>query len=144
MKQSSISNAQKSMSSRILCCASEKVCSTSRIQRSLEEQSCRSPSREKATEIMMLSTESRLNSSGTFSPGFTTLQLCDKISDLLSYLGQTPENFSQEEFYLCQCSMTSLVTGTTTKMNVLKNDNYVKTFAGRFGIGQWSFIGPGS
>ena len=25
-----------------------------------------------------------------------------------------------------------------------KNANYVKTFAGRVGIGQWSFIGPGS
>ena len=27
-------------------------------------------------------------------PGFTTLHLCDKISDLLSYLGQTPETFT--------------------------------------------------
>ena len=27
-------------------------------------------------------------------PGFTTLQLCDKISDLVSYLGQTPETFT--------------------------------------------------
>ena len=27
-------------------------------------------------------------------PGFTTLQHCDKISDLLSYLGQTPETFT--------------------------------------------------
>ena len=46
-------------------------------------------------------------------PGFTTLQLCDKISDLLSSMGQTPETFTG-----CQCSMTSLVTDTTTKMNV--------------------------
>ena len=27
-------------------------------------------------------------------PGFTALQLCDKISDLLSSLGQTPESFT--------------------------------------------------
>ena len=27
-------------------------------------------------------------------PRFTTLQLCDKISDLLSYMGQTPETFT--------------------------------------------------
>ena len=27
-------------------------------------------------------------------PGFTTLQLCDKISDLLSSMGQTPETFT--------------------------------------------------
>ena len=33
-------------------------------------------------------------------PGFTTLQLCGKVNDLLSDLGE-------EEFYLCQCSMTS-------------------------------------
>ena len=38
-------------------------------------------------------------------PGFTTLQLCDKISDLLSCMGQTPD-------------MTFSVTDTTTKMNV--------------------------
>ena len=31
-------------------------------------------------------------------PGFTTLQLCDKISDLLSSMGQT-QNLSQEEFF---------------------------------------------
>ena len=30
------------------------------------------------------------------------------------------------------------------KDECLKNANYVKTFAGRFRIGQWSFIGPGS
>ena len=40
--------------------------------------------------------------------------------------------------------MTSLVTEKTTKMDVLKNAEFVTTFAKRFGIGQWSFIGPGS
>ena len=30
------------------------------------------------------------------------------------------------------------------KDECLKNADYVKTFARRFGIGQWSFIGPGS
>ena len=30
------------------------------------------------------------------------------------------------------------------KYECFKNADYVKTFAGRFGIGQWSFIGPGS
>ena len=45
-------------------------------------------------------------------PGFTSLQLCDKISNLLSSLGQTPET-STGRILLCQCSMTSLVTDTT-------------------------------
>ena len=30
------------------------------------------------------------------------------------------------------------------KDECLRNADIVKTFAGRFGIGQWSFIGPGS
>ena len=30
------------------------------------------------------------------------------------------------------------------KDECLKNAEFVKTFAKRFGIGQWSFIGPGS
>ena len=42
--------------------------------------------------------------------GFTTLQLYDKIGDLLSDLGQTPETFTRRILFLCQCSMTSLVT----------------------------------
>ena len=49
-------------------------------------------------------------------PGFTTLQLCGKVSDLLSDLGQTPETFTGR-ILLCQCLMTSLVTEKATKMN---------------------------
>ena len=33
-------------------------------------------------------------------PGFTTLQLCDKINDLLSDLGQTPETFTGRILFL--------------------------------------------
>ena len=46
---------------------------------------------EKATEtINGASTEFEWN----IFTGFTTLQLCDKISDLLSSIGQTPETFT--------------------------------------------------
>ena len=54
-------------------------------------------------------------------PGFTTLQLCVKISNLL-----------------ISCE------GKGNKEQCLKDADFVKTFARRFGIGQWSFIGPGS
>ena len=40
--------------------------------------------------------------------------------------------------------MTSLCDRKGNKDECLKNANFVKTFAGRFGIGQFSFIGPGS
>ena len=63
------------------------------MQRSLEEQGCGSTSREEATEILRMSTEST-EFEWNILPGFTSLQLCDKISDLLSSMGQTPESFT--------------------------------------------------
>ena len=76
-------------------------------------------------------------------PGFTTLQLCDKINDLLSNLGQTPENFTGRILLM------SLFNDISCDRNdnideCLGNAESVKSFARRFGIGQWSFIGPGS
>ena len=76
-------------------------------------------------------------------PGFTTLQLCDKISDLLSYLGQTPETFTGRILFMSMFN-DIFCDRYDNKDECLKNANYVKTFAKRFGIGQWSFIGPGS
>ena len=66
MKQSSIFKAQKSMSSRILCCASEgffNILNPTKLGRTELQES--NPG--KATETKMLSMESRLNSSGTSS-----------------------------------------------------------------------------
>ena len=76
-------------------------------------------------------------------PGFTTLQLCDKISDLLSCLGQTPETFTGRILFMSMFNDISC-DRNDNKDECLKSADYVKTFAGRFGIGQWSFIGPGS
>ena len=76
-------------------------------------------------------------------PGFTTLQLCDKINDLLSYLGQTPETFTGRILFMSMFNDISC-DRNDNKDECLKNADSVKTFAGRFGIGQWSFIGPGS
>ena len=67
-------------------------------------------------------------------PGFTTLQLCDKVSDLLSSMGQTPESFTGRILFM-------------SMFNDISCDRYagvVKVLARRFGVGQWSFIGPGS
>ena len=50
-------------------------------------------------------------------PGFTTLQLCGKVTDPLSSLGEEPETFT-EEFYSCRCSTTFLVTVKAMKKNV--------------------------
>ena len=63
-------------------------------------------------------------------PGFTTLQLCGKISNLLSSLGQTPAIFTGRILFM-------------SMFNDISCDR-VNVFARRFGIGQWFFIGPGS
>ena len=74
-------------------------------------------------------------------PGFTSLQLCDKISDLLSHLGQTPESFTGRILFMSMFN-DIFCDRYDNKDECLRNANIVKTFAGRFGIGQWSFIGP--
>ena len=76
-------------------------------------------------------------------PGFTTLELCDKISDLLSSLGQSPEAFTGRILFMSMFNDISCE-GKGNKEQCLKDADFVKTFARRFGIGQWSFIGPGS
>ena len=76
-------------------------------------------------------------------PGFTTLQLCDKISDLLSYLGKTPETFTGRILFMSMFNDISC-DRNDNKDECLKNAESVKVFARRFGIAQLSFIGPGS
>ena len=76
-------------------------------------------------------------------PGFTTLQLCDKINDLLSDLGQTSETFTGRILFMSMFNDISC-DRKGNKDECLANAETVKVFARRFGIGQWSFIGPGS
>ena len=76
-------------------------------------------------------------------PGFTTLQLYEKINDLLSDLGQTPETFTGRVLFMSIFNDISC-DRKGNKDECLANAETVKVFARRFGIGQWSFIGPGS
>ena len=76
-------------------------------------------------------------------PGFTTLKLFGKINDLLSSMGQTPESFTGRILFMSMFN-DIFCDRYDNKDECLRNANIVKTFAGRFGIGQWSFIGPGS
>ena len=76
-------------------------------------------------------------------PGFTTLQLCGKINDLLSDLGETPETFTGRILFMSMIHDISC-DRKGNKDECLANAGVVKVFARKFGIGQWSFIGPGS
>ena len=76
-------------------------------------------------------------------PRFTTLQLCDKIGDLLSNLGHTPETFTGRILFMSMFN-DIFCDRYDNKDECLKKAESVKVLARRFGIGQWSFIGPGS
>ena len=76
-------------------------------------------------------------------PGFTTLQLCGKVNDLLSDLGETPETFTGRILFMSMFNDISC-DRKGNKEKCLANARVVKVLAKKFGIGQWSFIGPGS
>ena len=58
------------------------------------------------------------------------MQLCGKVTDLLSRLGETPKTFTCD--------------GKGNEEECVANAKVVSMLARKFGIGQWSFIGPGS
>ena len=76
-------------------------------------------------------------------PGFTTLQLCGKVTDLLSRLGETPETFTGRIPFMSMFNDISC-DRRGNKEECLANAESVKVLAKKFSIGQWSFIGPGS
>ena len=58
-------------------------------------------------------------------------------------MGQTPKSFTGRILFMSMFNDISC-DRNDNKDECLKNADYVKTLARRFGIGQWSFIGPGS
>ena len=73
-------------------------------------------------------------------PGFTTLQLCGKINDLLSDLGQTPETFTGKILFM---SMFNDITCDRkgNKDECLANAGVFKVLARKFGPqGAWDNI----
>ena len=76
-------------------------------------------------------------------PRFDTLQLCDKVKDLLYRLGETPENFTGRILFMSMFNDISCGTKDNEE-ECLANARLVSLFARRFGKGHGSFIGPGS
>ena len=134
-------NAQKSMYSQILYCVSAKFFNILNATK-LGKTELREYEPRKATKIMMLSTESRRNSSGTSSQNSQRCSSVVKVSDLLNFSGQSPETFTRRILFMSLFNDISC-DRYDKKDECLRNANFVKTFAGRFGIGQWSFVGPG-
>ena len=76
-------------------------------------------------------------------PGFTTLQFYGEVTDLLSRLGETPETFTGRILFMSMFNDISC-DKKDNEEECVANAKVVSIFAKKFGIGQWSFIGPGS
>ena len=76
-------------------------------------------------------------------PGFTTLQLYGKVTDLLSISGETPEAFTGRILFMSMFNDISCEKKDNEE-ECLANAKVVSIYAKKIGIGQWSFIGPGS
>ena len=76
-------------------------------------------------------------------PGFTTLQLCSKVQELLSRLSVTPEKFTQR--IICMSMFIDISWGSKDiKKECESSAQLVSLCAKRFGAGEWSFLVPGS
>ena len=76
-------------------------------------------------------------------PGFNTLQLCDKVHELLSRLSITPEIFTGRIIFMSMFNDISWGS-KDNKKECEANAQPVSLYAKKFGAGQWSFLGAGS
>ena len=76
-------------------------------------------------------------------PGFDTLQLSEEVKILLYRLGETPETFTGRILFMSMFNDVSC-DKKDNEEECVANSKVVSIFAKKFGIGQWSFIGPGS
>ena len=76
-------------------------------------------------------------------PRFTTLQLINKVHELLSRLSVTPEKFTGRIIFMSMFNDISWGS-KDNKKECESNAQLVSLFAKRFGARQWSFLRPGS
>ena len=141
--ESSIFNARRSTTFQILCCVSERsinIRSANESWKDRIEWITTSQSYRDYDGINGEPTEFEWN----IFPGFTTLQLCCKVTDLRSRLGETPENFTGRILFMSMFNDISCRTRKAMKKNVWQMQKSSLSYAKKFGKGQWSFIGPGS
>ena len=76
-------------------------------------------------------------------PGFTTVQLCNKVQEFLSRLSGEPGNSTGRTIFM------SMFNGISWRSKDNEQEcelsaNFVSVCARRFSPGRWSFLGPGS
>ena len=141
-KKSSIFNARKSTSFQILCCVWEGVHQHPKSNEAWKDRIGWITSSQSYRDFDGISGESTEFEWNIF-PGFDTLQLYGKVTDLLSRLGETPETCTGRILFILMFNDISC-DKKDNEEECLANAKVVSIFAKKFGIEQWSFIGPGS
>ena len=136
------SSAYRSLCLSKFCVASWKDPPTFGIRRSLEEKGWRDHDWSKLQNYDGINGELTEFEWNIF-PGFTELQFWGKVTHLLSNLGETPETFTGRILFMSMFNDISCHS-KNNKEECLANARVVKVFAKKFGIGHWSFFGPGS
>ena len=76
-------------------------------------------------------------------PGFTTLQLCNKVQEFLSEMSEEPEDFTGRIIFMSTFNDISW-RSKDNKQECELSANLVSMYARRFPPERWSFLGPGS
>ena len=76
-------------------------------------------------------------------PGFITLQLCYKVQEFMSKMSIQPEDFTGRFIFMSMFNDVSW-RSKEKKQECESSAQFFSINAERFGIGQWSFLGPGS
>ena len=130
------------MSSQILCCAQERFINI-RNPTKLGRKGLKGSQPTQATGTMTVSMENRLNSSGTSSQDS---QRCGSAVKSMIYSAtwrEAPETFTGRILFMWMFNDISC-DKKDNEEECLANAEVVSILAKKFGIGQWSFIGPGS
>ena len=78
-----------------------------------------------------------------YFPGFTTLQLCYKVQELLLRLSEEPEDFTGRIIFMSMFNDISRGS-KDNEQECIAHATLVSIFAKKFPAGRWSFLGPGS
>ena len=76
-------------------------------------------------------------------PGFTTLQLCNKVHEFMSKMSGSPEHFEGQIIFMSMFNDISW-RSEDNEQEYESNANLVSIHAKRFSPGRWSFFGLGS
>ena len=142
MKELSIFSAQRSTSFQILYCVLVRYTRTPN-QTVHGKTDWDSLKHLRNTEILTELMVSQLEFEWNIFPGFNTLQLSQEVERSPLRLGETPENFTGRIIFMLMFNDISCRTRDNEK-ECESNAQLVSLYAKRFGIGQLSFLGPGS